>query len=46
MCFENAEQHFHLGSKVEKGPSWEALGTFWAGLGRPSGAKSSPELTF
>ena len=46
MFFENAEQHYHLGTKVQKGVSWEVSGTARDGLGRPLGPKTSPELTF
>ena len=44
--FENAEQNYHLATKVEKGVSWEALGAPWGGLGRPLGPKTTSEPTF
>ena len=43
---ENAKEHYHLGTKVEKGVPWEASGIPWDELGKPWGPKSSPELTF
>ena len=43
--FESGEQHYHLGPKVEKGVSWEALGAPRDAFGTPWGKKTLPNTT-
>ena len=45
VFFENGEQHYHLGAKVEKGVSWEALGAPRDAFGTPWGKKTLPNTT-